>query len=355
LEQFTKFFKNLNSSQRAVILGGFSVLFIFLLFLLAYTNFKSMQGKHSYTIAANLTKSQVMLASSELEASNIPFSIIGTGNSLTLKTNKENINLARIKLVTSQASTDKHIGWEIFEKSSLGTTNFENKIKYLRALEGELARSIESLSNVLSASVKVAIPKESLFTKTKKQPTASAILSLKPGMSLTQNQINGVKNFIASAVPSLSPENIKLINQDGTLLEEDDKQKQDQLISQQENYRKQLEKDYEQKVIDLLEPIIGKGRVVAKISIQLDFTKKAIQQEIFDPEGTIRSQQTEETTTQSQSKEASEKVNTPGVQSNIENANNAQPSVSQNQNSNEEQAKKKRILPKKKTKTKSRR
>jgi flagellar M-ring protein FliF len=321
LEQFTKFFKNLNTSQRAVILGGFSVLFIFLLFLLAYSNFKNSQGKHSYTIASNITKSQVMLASSELEASNIPFSIIGTGNSLTLKTDKSHINVARIKLVTSQASTDRHVGWEIFEKSSLGTTNFENKIKYLRALEGELARSVESLSSVLNASIKVAIPKETLFTKNKKLPTASAIITLKPGMSLTQGQIEGIKNFIGSAVPSLLTKNIKLINQDGTLLEESSKQKQDKLIYQQDNYRKKLEESYEKKVINLLEPIIGKDRVIAKVSIELDFVKKVIQQEIYDPEGTIRSQQTEESASTSNSKEPAKTNGVPGVQSNIQNPN----------------------------------
>jgi flagellar M-ring protein FliF len=319
LEQFTKFFKNLNTSQRAVILGGFSILFIFLLFLLAFSNFKNAQGKHSYTIASNITKSQVMLASSELEASNIPFSIIGTGNSLTLKTDKTHINLARIKLVTSQASTDRHVGWEIFEKSSLGTTNFENKIKYLRALEGELARSIESLSSVLNASIKVAIPKETLFTKNKKLPTASAIITLKPGMNLTQEQIEGIKNFIGSAVPALKVENIKLINQDGTLLEESKRQKQDKLIYQQDNYRKKLEDSYEKKVINLLEPIIGKDRVIAKVSIELDFIKKIIQQEIYDPEGTIRSQQTEESTSNSETKEATKASGVPGVQSNIQN------------------------------------
>ena len=100
-----------------------------------------------------------MLASEELEAAGIQFAVSGTGNSLTLKTSKEFINIAKIKLVTSEAATSQHVGWEIFEKSSLGTTNFENKVKYLRALEGELSRSLESLSGVLRAKCKIAIPK----------------------------------------------------------------------------------------------------------------------------------------------------------------------------------------------------
>ena len=159
MDQLLKFINNLNSSQRAVIIGGFSLLLIFLLGLLIYSNMRAQDTKLNYTIATNLTKNQVMLASNELEAAGIEFSVIGSGNSLTLKTSKDFINIAKIKLVTSDASTSQHVGWEIFEKSSLGTTNFENKVKYLRALEGELSRSLEALSGILRASVKIIFSK----------------------------------------------------------------------------------------------------------------------------------------------------------------------------------------------------
>lgn len=167
MDQLLKFINNLNTAQRAVIIGGFSLLFILLVGLLIYSSIKAEDKKLNYTIASNLTKSQVMLASDELEAAGIQFSVVGSGNNLTLKTSKEFINIAKIKLVTSEAATSKHVGWEIFEKSSLGTTNFENKVKYLRALEGELSRSLESLTGVLRASVKIAIPKDTIFTEKK--------------------------------------------------------------------------------------------------------------------------------------------------------------------------------------------
>lgn len=196
MDQLFKFVNNLNAAQRAVIIGGFSLLFVLLVGLLIYSNIKAEDKKFNYTIASNLTKNQVMLASSELESSGVPFSVIGSGNDLTLKTSKEFINIAKIKLVTSEASTSKHVGWEIFEKSSLGTTNFENKVKYLRALEGELSRSLESLSGILRASVKIAIPKDTIFTERKTEPTASAVLTLKPGVFLTQKQIDGIKTLL---------------------------------------------------------------------------------------------------------------------------------------------------------------
>ena len=300
MDQLLKFINNLNTAQRAVIIGGFSLLFILLIGLLVYSNIKAEDKKLNYTIASNLTKSQVMLASDELEASGIEFSVIGTGNNLTLKTSKEFINIAKIKLVTSEAATSKHVGWEIFEKSSLGTTNFENKVKYLRALEGELSRSLEALSGILRANVKVAIPKDTIFTERKTDPTASIMVSLKPGVFLTQKQINGIKNFVASAVPNLKEENIQLIDQDGSLLEMSIDDLNNQKSVSQNKYKDKVEEDYEKKIVALLEPFVGIGRVVAKVTVSLDFMKRDVEEEIYDPEGTIRSQQVIENTAKSQ-------------------------------------------------------
>jgi flagellar M-ring protein FliF len=300
MDQLLKFINNLNTAQRAVVIGGFSLLFILLVGFLVYTSVKAEDKKLNYTIASNLTKSQVMLASDELEASGIQFAVIGTGNNLTLKTSKEFINIAKIKLVTSEAATSKHVGWEIFEKSSLGTTNFENKVKYLRALEGELSRSLESLTGVLRANVKIAIPKDTIFTEKRNDTTASAMVSLKPGVFLTQKQIDGIKNFIASAVPDLKQENIQLIDQDGSLLQLSADDLNNQKSTTQNKYKENLEEDYSKKIVALLEPFVGVGRVVAKVTIALDFVKKDVEEEIYNPEGSIRSQQVIENTSNSQ-------------------------------------------------------
>ncbi len=322
MDQLLKFINNLNSSQRAVIIGGFSLLFVLLLGFLVYSNIKAEDKKLNYTIASNLTKSQVMLASDELDAAGIKFSVIGTGNNLTLKTSKEFVNIAKIKLVTSEAATSKHVGWEIFEKSSLGTTNFENKVKYLRALEGELSRSLESLSGVLRASVKIAIPKDTIFTERKTPVTASAMIALRPGLFLTQKQIDGIKNFIASAVSDLKVENIQLIDQDGNLLQKSPEDMDNLRSYTQNKYKDKMETAYEKKIVELLEPFVGIGRVVAKVSISLDFIKQNIEEEIYDPEGTIRAQQVIENTSASQG-QGSAKGGVAGVDNNIENPSNS--------------------------------
>ncbi|MDX4037095.1 flagellar basal-body MS-ring/collar protein FliF [Aliarcobacter skirrowii] len=299
LDQLIKFINNFNKAQKMAIFGGIGLLALLIIGFLIFTTVKSKEKQYNYIIASNLTQADVMRATEELEGAGIDFIVTGSGSDLTLRTTQQFVNIAKIKLVTSEASSNKHVGWEIFEKSTIGTTNFENKVKYLRALEGELSRSLESLSSVLKADVKIAIPKETIFTEKRAQTTASAVITLKQGLFLTQKQIDGIKNFIASAVPELKNENIQLIDSEGNLLELSTEDINRQQSTVQTKFKDKVEEDYEKKIISLLEPVVGFGRVVAKVNVVLDFVKKDIEEEIYSPEGTIRSQQVIESTSDS--------------------------------------------------------
>ncbi|WP_228703422.1 flagellar basal-body MS-ring/collar protein FliF [Aliarcobacter skirrowii] len=299
LDQLIKFINNFNKAQKMAIFGGIGLLALLIIGFLIFTTLKSKEKQYNYIIASNLTQADVMRATEELEGAGIDFIVTGSGSDLTLRTTQQFVNIAKIKLVTSEASSNKHVGWEIFEKSTIGTTNFENKVKYLRALEGELSRSLESLSSVLKADVKIAIPKETIFTEKRAQTTASAVITLKQGLFLTQKQIDGIKNFIASAVPELKNENIQLIDSEGNLLELSTEDINRQQSTVQTKFKDKVEEDYEKKIISLLEPVVGFGRVVAKVNVVLDFVKKDIEEEIYSPEGTIRSQQVIESTSDS--------------------------------------------------------
>ncbi|MDX4048920.1 flagellar basal-body MS-ring/collar protein FliF [Aliarcobacter skirrowii] len=299
LDQLIKFINNFNKAQKMAIFGGIGLLALLIIGFLIFTTVKSKEKQYNYIIASNLTQADVMRATEELEGAGIDFIVTGSGSDLTLRTTQQFVNIAKIKLVTSEASSNKHVGWEIFEKSTIGTTNFENKVKYLRALEGELSRSLESLSSVLKADVKIAIPKETIFTEKRAQTTASAVITLRQGLYLTQKQIDGIKNFIASAVPELKNENIQLIDSEGNLLELSTEDINRQQSTVQTKFKDKVEEDYEKKIISLLEPVVGFGRVVAKVNVVLDFVKKDIEEEIYSPEGTIRSQQVIESTSDS--------------------------------------------------------
>jgi flagellar M-ring protein FliF len=184
--------------------------------------------------------------------------------------------------------------------------------------------------------VQIAIPKDTVFTQKKVPPSASAVLNLREGTALSPKQIDGIKNFIASAIPKLKPENIKLINQNGSLLEQSAEDIESLKYIQQEKYKSKLEKDFAKKISDLLRPFLGSQRFATTVSINLDFTKQEISQEIFEPEGTIRSQQTTESASagESQKKDAG---GVPGAQSNIEDPNGANGST--NSKTSKEEAK----------------
>jgi flagellar M-ring protein FliF len=298
MNQIFEFFTKLNGSQKAVIAGGFSILLVFLVFIMVYSkNTKGSNINHNYVIAKDLSKNEIMIAANELETVGVPFSLVGTGENMVLKTSKEYINIAKIKLVASGALKGDHKGWEIFDKSSIGETSFQNKIKYVRAIEGELSRSLEALTYVEKATIKVVLPKDSIFTDKKSNATASAILTLSQGRYLTAKQIKGIKRFVSSAIQDLQPENVQLINQNGELLEDALGAGDDQIFKTQVQYRSKLQAQIEKSILSLLEPVMGSGSVIAKVNIQLDYTSKNTNEETYSPEGTIRSRQSDETIT----------------------------------------------------------
>jgi flagellar M-ring protein FliF len=189
-----------------------------------------------------------------------------------------------------------HVGFELFDKQEFGATNFDQEIKFRRALEGELARSIDSLTSVEKSSVSLALPKETLFVSEAIAPSASVMVQLTEGSRLTPKQIRGIKKLVASAVPKLTVENVTLIDADGESLGDNDASSMMGELSQiQQQYKTKEEKKQEEKIINVLSPFIGgKERVVAKVTIEYDFSEQSSTSEKFDPENVVRSEQTSE-------------------------------------------------------------
>ena len=211
---------------------------------------------------------------------------------------------------------DGKVGFEIFDKQEFGATDAEQKVKFQRALEGELARTIESLAPIKKAIVRIAIPKETLFTERSTPPSASIVLNLKDGQSLNLKQITGIKNLVAAAVANLKPEQVKIVSEDGAPLGEEDGEYDSDQITQQIKYKRDAEQGLEEKIINVLSPIVGgSDKVVAKVTIDFDFARKDSQSETFDPNSVARSEQNVEEKRQG-SKEA-EVQGVPGAVSNI--------------------------------------
>jgi flagellar M-ring protein FliF len=215
------------------------------------------------------------------------------GNMATIKVANEDLPNARMLVSSVGLPKDTRVGFEIFNNQEFGATDFDQKIKYLRAMEGELAKTIEKLEPVVNATVHIALPQESLFVAKQVNPTASVVLNLHENMVLLPRQIKGIKHLVASAVPKLSPDDVTIVNTFGEPLGDNDEMvASTEEAKNQMTYKNRYEKAYENKIIEVLAPFIGgTDRVVAKVTIDFDFSKEESQREQFDPESVVRSEQ----------------------------------------------------------------
>lgn len=289
LHQIGSLFQNLTLRQRIVAAVSIAVVIGFLVFLSFYKGGKS-SGYAGYSVLfENTSAEDSALIIQQLELRKVPYRIYNEG---TVLVPNEAVYRERIAIAALGIPKNSKVGFEIFDKNEFGATDFEQQIKYLRALEGELSRTIENLQPISRAGVHIAIPKESVFTERQAPPTASVVLELRPGMRLSPHQITGIKNLVAASVVRMSPENVKIVNQEGMPLGDDEGIYENEMIQNQIRYKRDFESAYEQKIINVLAPVIGGvDKVVAKVNIDFDFARKESVSEEFDPESVPRSEQ----------------------------------------------------------------
>ena len=311
-QQIGHVYQNLSIKQRIVAAGSVVLVVGFLVFLSIYKSSQASYDGYS-VLFENVSPSDSALIIQQLEKDNVKYKIYNEGTILVPNADvyKERISIASLGILK-----DNKVGFEIFDKQEFGATDAEQKVKFQRALEGELARTIESLAPIDKAVVRIAIPKETLFTERTTPPSASIVLNLKDGQSLNLKQISGIKNLVSSAVANLTPQNVKIVNQDGIPLGEEDGEYDSDMIAQQIRYKRDAENALEQKIINVLSPIVGGvHKVVAKVTIDFDFARKDSESETFDPNSVARSEQNIEEKRQG-SKER-EVQGVPGAVSNI--------------------------------------
>lgn len=292
LNQIATLLQNLTLRQRIVSAVSIAVLIGFLVFLTLYRGSSSSLNGYS-VLFENVSAGDSALILQQLEKEKIPYKILNEG---TIAVPSEVVYKQRIAIAALGIPKNSKVGFEIFDKTEFGATDFEQKIKYIRALEGELARTIEGLSPISNASVHIAIPKESVFAQKQSAPTASIVLTLRSGMSLSIKQVVGIKNLIASSVAQLTPENVSIVNQDGESLGDDAGNLfQGELVKSQIRYKKEYENSLEQKIMQVLSPVIGGvDKVNAKVAIEFDFSQQDFVSEVYDPNSVPRSEQSVE-------------------------------------------------------------
>jgi flagellar M-ring protein FliF len=183
------------------------------------------------------------------------------------------------------------VGFELFDKTSFTMTDFVQKLNYRRALQGELSRTIRSLAEVEQCRVHLVVPEKSLFVQKEDRPKASVLVKLRPGRRLSQGQIQGIMHLVASSVEGLDPRNVSVVDSGGEMLTS----AADEALtanSGQLDFQRSFEQDLESRVIAILEPVAGKGKVRAKVAASIDFTKIEKTEEKFDPDSqVVRSEQ----------------------------------------------------------------
>ena len=287
LHQISQIYQKLSLKQKIVAGGSIVLVVAFLVFLTLYKSKSDSFAGYS-VLFENISPSDSALIVDQLNKDGVKYKLANEG---TILVPTSDVYKERIAVATLGIPKESKIGFEIFDKQEFGATDAEQRVKFQRALEGELARTIESLSSIQKATVRIAIPKESVFTERQALPTASIVVELKPGVSLNAKQIFGIKNLVAASVTNLSTENVKIVNQDGVALGDEDGEFDSDAIAQQIRYKREFENNYEQKIVNVLAPIVGGAdKVVAKVNIDFDFDKKDTKSEVYDPNNVVRSE-----------------------------------------------------------------
>lgn len=272
-----------------VMLAAALAMGLWMFFLWQTPNYAPLYGRMSDRDAAEVTEA--------LRGANIPFRLDAAG---TVSVPDAQLNEARLKLAAQGLPNGSRAGFEMIEgEQGFGVSQFVEGARFQMALETELSRTISTLRPVRDARVHLAIPKQSAFTRARDRSAASVLLELHPGRSLERNQVAAIVHLVATSVPDLSPERVTLIDQSGRLLSETDPNSDDAINLRQYEQVQRLQDDYSSRILRLLEPMTGQGRVSAQVSVDMDFTVVEEARESFtpDPEAKRTEQTSEQTTT----------------------------------------------------------
>jgi flagellar M-ring protein FliF len=229
----------------------------------------------------------------ELQSQSIPYELRGEGESILVA--RDQITTTRMALAENGLPTRGQVGYEIFDtQNTLGATSFVQNINNVRALEGELARTISSLARIKSARVHLVLPERELFRRERKDPTASIVLAVRGQLSV--GEIRAIQHLVASAIEGLTPNKVSIVDDTGTLLASGAGSDEDAMMANEMEERTLgIETRMRQRVEDLLANIVGSGRARVQVSAELDMNRMTRTSETFDPESqVVRSTQSRE-------------------------------------------------------------
>ncbi len=241
-----------------------------------------------------INKQDTLSITEALRADNIPYEIEAKSGLVLVPTDK--ISVVRMKLAANGLVESDNQGIEMLRQDQgFGTSQFIEKARYQHAQETELSRTISSMRNIHSARVHLAVPKQSVFIRNRAKPSASVMIKMNPGRTLEDSQVNAIVHLVASSIPYMESSQVTIVDQWGRLLSNGHSATGMDATRQQFEYTRKLERMYMQRIEELLNPLLGPGRVHAKVNAEIDFTFNERTQELFDPDNRqVRSEQTQD-------------------------------------------------------------
>jgi flagellar M-ring protein FliF len=293
LESLKQFLSRLTLGQR-LALGTVVVGSILLLFGIAY-----WAGRPEYALLfGGLSPADASRIVETLQEENIPYQLKESGTAIWVPQSR--VYELRLRFAGEGVVSDGPVGYELFDKGTLGMTDFMQRLNYKRALEGELARTIMSLQQVELAKVHLVLPERSPFRETQVAPSASVLLVLKQGARLSEQQIDGITALVAGAVEGLQPENVTVLDARGNLLSNPEAGNPElTLSSTQLKLRQALEAHLTEKGQSMLDRVLGPGNAIVRVAATLNFDQSTTERQLIDPESAtvISEERLEETGT----------------------------------------------------------
>jgi flagellar M-ring protein FliF len=289
LTQWMALWKRLTRRQRMAV-GGAALGTLGLLATLVYFGSQAEYG----VLFSDLKVTDAQTIIEKLKASNIPYRLSNGGTMVSVPSDR--VPELRLQMAASNTLTGGHVGFDIFDRSNFGATDFSQKVNYQRALEGELARTLEGLDEVETARVHITPPRESVFAEKAERGKASVVLRLRQARELARERTEAIVNLIASSAEGLDPADVSVMDNRGRLLTAPGRNNPGAagatIFNSHLEARQKLETDTSARIVALLEPIVGKGHVQADVAAEVDFSQVEQTEEKYDPQSAvIRSQQ----------------------------------------------------------------
>jgi flagellar M-ring protein FliF len=277
VQNFVDFFKSLDATRRFGMVGIAGVVVALMAGIIIWAS--KTDYKVLYT---DLTKDDSAVIARMLEEGKISYQVKDDGKSILVP--EDMVEIWRLEIAKKGVNFTGTVGYEVFDKQSFGTTSFVQKINKQRALEGELVKTIMHIKGVTRARIHLSIPESSPFVSERKPPSGSVVLDVERGVTMTNDEVKGIQSLVSSSVDGMRSHNVVVIDSRGKKLSENDGDQMSTDTANRIALETRLNSQYEKKVEEILSRVIGEGKVIAKVSLKMDFTEKYETQTTYDSE-----------------------------------------------------------------------